>query len=154
MRQIWRLYRSSTRGRRDLKNAAVWRSKKLLLLLPAAPVFLQLLELTAHHRVGRIKFERLFQIRYGRRVIHLASVSETDQRISLGGLRIELQVHSQECDGVIGPALNHALDDFEEGVLAEIISGAAVILLPQIAVLVDGRRAALLDDGSQDGRGK
>ena len=33
--------------------------------LPAPAVFLQLFELTANHGVGRIQFERLFEIRYG-----------------------------------------------------------------------------------------
>jgi hypothetical protein len=49
-----------------------------LLLLPAAAIFLQLFQPPAHHRVGRIKFQRFFEIRYGGGVIRLAGIREAE----------------------------------------------------------------------------
>jgi len=48
------------------------------LFIPAPAVLLQLFELEAHHGVGRIRFKGLFQVSYGRGVIHFERVSPYD----------------------------------------------------------------------------
>ena len=48
--------------------------------------------------------------------------------------------------------LHHALDHLEQGILAEIIRSPAVILLPQIAILLDGRSPTFFGNGSQNDR--
>jgi len=59
------------------------------LLLFSAAVLLQLFQHAAHHSVGRIEFERFFQIYYGRHVIHFAGVGKTNQSEGFRRLRIE-----------------------------------------------------------------